>query len=66
MIGLTSSKVYISIFNITEKNNKIELSTDKIDEFSFTKTKDELEETISSSDTTPKHLQHEIIGPRII
>ena len=35
MVGLTSLKVYNSILNITEENNKFELYTDSFDEVSF-------------------------------
>ena len=40
MQGLTSLEVYISIFNITEENNKFELYTDTFDEFYFEQLKD--------------------------
>ena len=66
MIGLTSLEVYNSIYNITKTINKFELYTDTFDDFSFTELKDELEEIFNNSDTTPYHLQHEIIGPRSI
>ena len=66
MIGLISLEVYKSIFNITEENNKFKLYADTFDEFSFTELKDTLEEILNISDITPYHLQHEIIGPRII
>ena len=66
MVGLTSLEVYISIFNITEENNKFKLYTDNFDEFSFAELQDELEEILSIPDITPTHLQHEIIGLRII
>ena len=66
MIGLTSLGVCSSFFNIAEENNKFELYTDTFDEFSIAELKDELEEILSVSDITPKHLQHEILGPRII
>ena len=66
MLGLTSLEVYNSVFYITEEKNIIEFYTDTFDEFSFDKVKDELEEVLSFSDTTPSHLQHEILGPRNI
>ena len=44
---------------------KFELYTDTFDELLFTELKDELEEVISISGNTPKHLQHEKTGPRI-
>ena len=49
MIGLLSLEVYNSIFNINQKNNKFELYTDNFDEFSFTKLKDELEDTLEET-----------------
>ena len=66
MKGLTNLEVYNSIFHITEENNKFELYTDNFDEFSFTELKDELEKILGFSDITPKHLQHDIVGKRII
>ena len=66
MIGLITLEVCNSIFNIIVENNKFELYTDTFDEFSFSELKDDLEEILSISDVTPQHLQHEIIGPRII
>ena len=65
MTGLTSLEVNNSIFNITEESNKFGLCTNNI-EFSFEELKDELEEILSVSDSTPYHLQHEKTGPRII
>ena len=65
MVGLTSSESHNSTFNITEENNKFEPYTDTYDELSFAKLKNELEEVLSNSDITPKHLQHEKIGPPI-
>ena len=66
MIGLTSLEVYVSIFNVTEKNNKFELYTDFFAEFSFTELKEELDEILEIVDITPKHLQDERIGSLII
>ena len=66
MVGLTSLEVYDSIYNITEENIKFEFFTDNFDEISFVELKDEFEETLSVSDITPSHLQHEILGPHII
>ena len=66
MMGLISLEIYNSIFNITEENNKFELYTDTFDEFSLEELKDELEEILNTSDNTPSHLQHEIIGRRIL
>ena len=64
MIGLTSLKVFNSIFYITAGNCKFEVLTDNFDEFSFEELKYELEEILTISDITLSHLQHEIIGPR--
>ena len=66
MVGLTTLEVYNSVFNLTTTNHKFELHTDTFDEFSFEELKDELEEVLNISNITPKHLQDEIIGPRII
>ena len=66
IIGLTCLEVYSSIFEINTTNIKFELYRDTLDEFAFEDLKDELEEILSISDITPSHLQHEIIGPRII
>ena len=66
MIGLPSLEIYNSVFNINSTNKKFELYTDIFDKFSFEESKDELEENRSISDITPYHLQHGIIGPRII
>ena len=66
MIGLTNLEVYNSIFNITEENNKFELYRDITAMFGFLELKDELEEILNISHITNKHLEDEIIGPRII
>ena len=66
MIGLRSLEVYNFLFIINTTNSKFELYTDTSDEFSFDEFKDRIEEILSISDITPSHLQHEIIGPRII
>ena len=65
MLGLTSLKVYKSIFSVNTTNNKFELPTDTFDEFSF-EVEDDLEEIFETSDITPNHLQHEKVVPRII
>ena len=62
MVGLTDLEAYNSIFIITEENNKFELYTDT---FEFTELKDDLEEIHKNSNVTSKHLQDEIIEPRI-
>ena len=66
MIGLTDLKVYNSILNITEENNKFELCRDGSNKFGFLELKDELEEILNISHISQKHLDDEIIGPRII
>ena len=53
MIGLTSLEIYNSIFNITEENNKFELSTYAFDECTFMELKDELEEIFNLEEITP-------------
>ena len=66
MLGLVSSKVYNSVFNVTEQNNKFKFYADTFVELSFTELKDEFEEIRSDSDFTPSHLQHETIRPRSV
>ena len=66
MIGLTSLEVYISFFNIREKNNKVGLYTDTSDDFPFKELKDELEKILDIPNITPEHLQDKILEPRII
>ena len=65
MPGLTGSKIYNSIFNISDENIKFEVSTDNFDEFPFEELKDDLEEIFIISDIPPSHVQDEKIGPRI-
>ena len=66
MIGLPSLEIYNSFFNITEENNRFGLYTDNLDKFSSEELKDELEEILSLSVITSKHLNNEKIGPRFI
>ena len=66
MIGLVDLEVYVSIFNITEENNKFELYRDTSDKFGFLELKDEIEEILDISHITNKHLDDEILGPQII
>ena len=66
MIAKTSLGLFKFIFNISEEKNIIKLVTDTFDEFAYTERKDEIEEILGFSDTSPKHLQHEKIGPRNI
>ena len=62
MIGLVDN----SIFNITEENNKFEIYRDTSDKFGFLELKDEIEDIPNISPITNKHLDDEILGPRII
>ena len=69
MIGLTDLEVYNSIFNITEKNNKLQickLPDDKIGGISYTKVRDEIEKDLDIEDITAVDLQDDIIGPIVI
>ena len=67
MVGLTDLEVYISIFNVTEENNKFQLYTDPLDsEFSFTEMKDKITELLDLSHITPYDLEHKTRGPDII
>ena len=59
-------EVYNSIFNTREESNKFEVHRDTFDKFPFSELKDELEEIIGLSVITLKHLQHEILRPKII
>ena len=59
-------EVYISLFNITEENNKFDIYRDTSKKFGFLVLKDELEEILNISHITPEHLQDEVLGPRII
>ena len=65
MLGLIDLEVYNSNFNITEENNKFELYTDTLDEFSFEELKDEVEEILNVSNITEDHLEDETLAPRI-
>ena len=69
MIGLTDFKVYISIFNITEENNKFELykfPNEKAGGVTYEKVRDEIEKDLDIEDITAEDLQDDIIGPIII
>ena len=69
MLGLTDLKVYNSIFNITEQNNKFELykvPDEKTCGVSYEKVSDEIEKDLDISDITAADLQDDIIGPIII
>ena len=66
MVGLVNLEVYNSIFNITEENNKFEIYRDISNKFGFLELKDKLEEILNIPHITTKHLDDEILGPRII
>ena len=66
MLGLVNLEVYISIYNITEKNNKFELYRDMSAKFGFLELKDELEEILNISHITNEHLDDEVLGQRVI
>ena len=69
MIGLTDLEVYISIFNITEENNKFKLykfPDKKSGGVTYEKVRDEIERDLDIEDITAQELQDEIIAPIII
>ena len=69
MIGLTDLEVYISIFNITEENNKFQLykfPDEKAGGVTYEKVRDEIEKDLDIEDITATDLQDDIIGPIII
>ena len=66
MIGLTDLEVYNSFFNITEENIKFDIYRDSSNKFGFLELKDELEEVLNISHISQKHLEDEVLGPRII
>ena len=69
MIGLTDLEVYISIFNITEVNNKFKLykfPDGKAGGVSYEKVRGEIEKDLDISDITATDLQDDIIAPIII
>ena len=64
MPGLTALEVYISVFEITEETNELELYTDDFDDkFSFFELKDKAAELLGLSHISPEDLQREIHGP---
>ena len=61
MLGLTSSEILNSIFNITQEKYKFEFYTDDFDsEFSFFVLKDTLAEVLGLPLISPENLQQEI------
>ena len=69
LIGLTDLELYVSIFNITEENNKFDLykfPDEKAGGISYTKVRDEIERDLDISDITDADFQDDIIAPIII
>ena len=67
MVGLTSLKVYSSLFNETEQKNKFQLYASSLDdEFSFAELKDKVAEVLGLSHISPEEHQHDLHGPHII
>ena len=69
MIGLTDLEVYSSFFNITEKNNKLQLyrfPDEKAGAVTYEKVRDEIERDLDISDITAVDLQDDLIAPNII
>ena len=69
MLGLVDLKVYNSIFNITEENNKFKLyklPDEKIGGITYEKVRNEIEKDFGIEGITAEDLQDEIIGPLII
>ena len=65
MLGLIDLEVYNSIFKITKENNKFELYTETVDEYSFEELKDEVEEILNIPKITDDQLEDDILAPRI-
>ena len=69
MLGLVNLEVYISIFKITEENNKLQINKfpdEKVGGVSYEKVRDEIERELDISDITATDLQGDLIGPIII
>ena len=69
MLGLTDLEVYISIFDITEENNKFKLyklPDEKSGGITYEKVRDEIERDSDISDITPADLQDDLIVPIVI
>ena len=64
-VGLITLEVYKSTFNLTEQNNKFQLCTDTLDEFSFEESKGELEDFVKISNISNEQLQDEKKAPFI-
>ena len=66
MIGLARLGFSTYFCNMLHEISKFELYTYTLDVFSITETKYELEEIPPFSDNTPKNLENDIIGTRVI
>ena len=69
MIGITSLEVYISVFNITEEDNKFEVfkfPAEKRGGITYEKIRDEIERDLGNSNITATDSQDDKIGPIII
>ena len=66
MVELTNLEVCKSVSNITEDNNKFELNTDNCNRFSFTELRDEVAVIYGFAKITPKLVQHDIVGLRVV
>ena len=69
MIGLTDLEFYISFFNITEENNKLQLykfPNEKAGGVTYEKVRDEIEKDLDISDITAADLEDDILAPIII
>ena len=65
IVGLPSLEVYNSIFIIIEEN-KFELYTHLVDEFSLAELKVELDEILDFSNISDEHPHDKKIGPRVL
>ena len=69
MFGLVDLEVYNSVFNITEKNNKLQLykfPDEKAGGVTYEKVKKKIERDLDISDITAVDLQDDKTGPNII
>ena len=65
-IGLTDLEVYISIFNITEENNKLQVykfPDEKPGVVTYERVRDDIGRDLDISDTTAADLQDDLIAP---
>ena len=63
--GIVKFRSKQSFFNVTAESNKFDFHTGFLDQFFFTKYKDELEEILNLSNIPPERLQDKRVGPRI-